>query len=269
MVKNYGVTKQKLTQKQMRVRLIFFAVLIAAGCVIFGLMMAAVINPFGEGAMFGILAAGLFAAGVGNYFAGYRKKIKLDGAPKAGRLCSFIALAIVVSGLITAIALPVVPAMMRAARNGELNNALKKYIRDEWSSTNANVPENPKFVLYDMEKKQFSYPVDGGIGKEKHLCDHKYAAKTPDEANIAIGYANGGTGTYGYWYDTKTGKKTEDAITQKASFYAIKIDDWSLIDAVNVSEQLQRGQGGANPRGMINAYDITYVIENGRFPKKK
>ena len=253
------------TEKQMRVKLVISAVLIVVGCVLFGLLFTGVISPFGPGTMLMLLATGLMVAGIINYFAGYRSHIKRHNAPKAGKPTSVIALLLVIVGGISAFIVPYVPNFIQTARNNSLDNSLHHYVKTEWSSKNAKVPQNPKFVLYDMDSGRFSYPVSFGIGKEKGLCDNPYAAKNAGEANIAIGYSDGGSSKSGYWYDKNSGKKTEDAFTQKATIYAIRLDDWSLIDQKSESIQQKKGSTGQPARSMVHGYDITYVIKNGCF----
>lgn len=160
-------------------------------------------------------------------------------------ICSIVASIVVTSSSIPLIS------------QNQLNAKLQPYVKEELEE-NGQVPENPKYVLYDMDHERFSYP-------SSHHND--YAAKNSDEVNVIIAFSDGGTKIVGSWYDKGSGKNLSDLQTQGASVYAIRLDDWSLIDVTSYSVQLKYGENGKNARGMVKEADILEVLETGSFPE--
>ncbi|MBQ6430955.1 MAG: hypothetical protein IJJ99_03655 [Oscillospiraceae bacterium] len=257
--------KHRFTQKGMRGKLIAAAILIALGCVLFGLVMTGLISLGGGGVLFILLGTILLVTGILLYFVGYRSRVKQYDAPKAGKALSRVALLIVIAGFLCAFALPVVPAVVKSVRDGSLNQALQSSVRDGELERGASLPEDPKFVLYDMDAKKFHYPQDSGLGKVPY-ADSVYAAKSPEEANIVIAYSDEGTSKGGYWYDENSGKKVADEFVQAARIYAIRLDDWTLIDSMLVTKALPKGSTSAPAKSLLNKYDIETLCSTGEFP---
>lgn len=253
------------TEKGVRVRLIAAAVLAAAGFLILGWVMSMPLTQTGGGSVMAIL---LFAALIGAavvMFVGYQKGRR--GVPdfKTGKPPVFVAIAITALGFLGAIAIPGIPAMVQTARNNELNNSLQKYVDKDWDKT-AELPDNPKFVMYDTDNNKFYYPENVGLSDYSYAKSN-YCAENPEEANIAIVCKDGSSTKGGYWYDKKTGKKVEDQYVAHATIYAIRIDNWSLIDSTELSQTLSKGSKNVSAKSMVNAYDLNYLCENGHFKK--
>lgn len=160
-------------------------------------------------------------------------------------ICSVVAGIVVISSSIPLI------------NQNRLNAKLQPYVKEELEE-NGWVPENPKYVLYDIDHERFSYP-------SSHHND--YAAKNPDEVNVIIAFSDGGTKIVGSWYDKGSGQNLADLQTQGASVYAIRLDDWSLIDVTSYRVQLKYGENGKNARGMVKEADILDLINTGTFPE--
>lgn len=253
------------TEKGVRVRLIAAVILAAVSFLVLGWVMSKPLTQTGGGSVMAIL---LFAALIGIavvMFVGYQKGRRRVPNFKTGKPLIFAAIAITALGFFGAIAIPGIPAMVQTARNNELNNALQKYVNKDWSKK-TELPENPKFVMYNTEKNKFYYPENVGLNDYSYAKSN-YGAKNPDEANIAIVCKEGSSTKGGYWYDKKTGKKVEDQYVAHATIYAIRLDNWSLIDSTELSVALSKGSKNVNAESMLNAYDINYLCENGHFNK--
>lgn len=193
------------------------------------------------------------------FFLGYRflKKYKAYQSehPEQTIKQSTKTILIIISGIFGIVILTSSIPMIGQNR---LNAKLRHYVKEEFADENANVPENPKYVLYDLDGKTFSYPTSH---------HNEYAAKEAEEVNVIIAYSDGGTKTIGKWYDKGSGENLSDLQTQSASIYAIRLDNWALIDSKSLSVQLKYGENGKNARGMINEGDIRHVLETGSFPE--
>ena len=259
--------KNRFTQKGMRGKVIAAAILIALGCVLFGLVMAGHVSLGGGGVLIILLGTAFLVTGILIYFVGYRSRVKQYDAPKAGKPICRIALLIVIAGLIGSIALPAVPAIVSGARNNALNQALQQYVKDGDLESGASLPENPKFVLYDMDAEKFYYPQGSGLGRVPY-ADSAFAAKNPDEATIVIAYSDEGASRGGYWYEENSGKKVADEFVQAARVYAIRLDDWTVIDSKLVTKALRKGSTSAPARSLLSMYDIEAVCSTGIFPDR-
>ena len=123
----------------MRISLIAAAVLAAAGCLIFGWVMSVPMTKSGGGTVMAII---LFALLIGIsvvQFVSYQKGRRRVPNFKTGKPLIFAAIAITALGFLGAI------------ENSELNDTLQKYVKDDWD-VGASLPDDPKFVMYDMKK---------------------------------------------------------------------------------------------------------------------
>ncbi len=143
--------EKNYTEKGVRISLIAAAVLAAAGCLIFGWVMSVPMTKSGGGTVMAII---LFALLIGIsvvQFVSYQKGRRRVPNFKTGKPLIFAAIAITALGFLGAIAIPGVPRFIQNAKNSELNDTLQKYVKDDWD-VGASLPDDPKFVMYDMKK---------------------------------------------------------------------------------------------------------------------
>ena len=121
--------------------------------------------------------------------------------------------------------------------NGKLASALKGYVKEEFSSEQAKMPEDPWFVFYN--NGIFSSPSS----------EYLRGTDDPSKVNVVVMYEEG-TAANGDWIDKNSGQYLGDAEVQQVTLYVVRLDDWALIDKESFSQQLDYGENGINVLGM-------------------
>ena len=112
-----------------------------------------------------------------------------------------------------------------------LEKKLRPYVKKLYSySSQAGMPDNPRFVFYDEKKKTFLAPK----GK------YKYGTNDPDKASVIVVFSSALVKS-GTWV-AKTGGKVGDGTVQKVSLTLVRKSDWSLIETKNIDELLNYGR---------------------------
>ena len=161
-----------------------------------------------------------------------RSKRMKNGGKKPGVAVIVILLVVLIAG--TPVALN---TMKFFGSSTKLTSELKKYVKDSYSSTNAELPDNPRFVFYN-----------GGSFTEPS-SKYIYGTGNPDEVNVVVEYSSK-ISRNGEWVDQKTGKKVSDALTQTVDVHVIRLEDWALIDETSFTYQLDQNESEMNVLGM-------------------
>ena len=110
-----------------------------------------------------------------------------------------------------------------------LEKKLRPYVKKLYSSQ-AGMPDNPRFVFYDAKRKTFLAPK----GK------YKYGTNDPDKASVIVVFSSALVKS-GTWV-AKTGGKVGDGTVQKVSLTLVRKSDWSLIETKTIDELLNYGR---------------------------
>lgn len=110
-----------------------------------------------------------------------------------------------------------------------LERGMRKYVRDgfAYAGPNPSMPDNPRFVFYDLKQKKFIVPKSR----------FRFGTSNPEKANVVVAFSTD-LRDGGDWVVKQTGKKVSDATAQSVSLIIIRTSDWSIIRTENVSETL-------------------------------
>lgn len=155
-----------------------------------------------------------------------------NGGKKPGVVVIVIMLVVLIAGI------PVAMNTMKIfGSSTKLTSELKKYVKDSYSSTDAELPDKPRFVFYNDGR--FSEPSSNYI----------YGTGNPDEVNVVVEYSSK-ISRNGEWVNKGTGDKISDALTQTVDVHVIRLEDWALINETSFTYQLRQDESEMNVTGM-------------------
>ena len=132
-------------------------------------------------------------------------------------------------------------------RTGRLNSTLLPLVQEDFSDRHGALPDNPRFVFYNLDTGRFSIP-------STRLYPN--GTNDPAEVNVVIAYTEGQQKS-GSWVSKNTGKKVSDAYSQGVTLYVLRAEDWSLVTKTHFSQQLRYDENGVNVLGMNSV--VSYI----------
>ena len=110
---------------------------------------------------------------------------------------------------------------IRGQENRRMTDTLAPYVRESFSAEGVPMPENPFFVLYDLDKKAFNV-----------VYGRKYPLGTNDASKVSVVIAyQTRRDQVGRWVDsTDANQVYSNAYAAFADVYVIRLADWALIE---------------------------------------
>lgn len=129
-----------------------------------------------------------------------------------------------------------------------LNEPLNEYIpkiKDTVVSSDAGLPEDPKFVFYDSNNKEYVYPY------QYHLYD--YGAKTPEEVNLIV-YYSAEIREDGEWVSRWTGEYVKDAKSLRETITIKRLDNGNTVTRKTRNTQLDPDAKGLGEEDDVSGF---------------
>lgn len=99
------------------------------------------------------------------------------------------------------------------------DRTLRPYMKSQYSETNASLPENPRYILYDRVKDRF---------QNESRITLKGFETNPEKVNTVVAFREG-TQKIGTW-ENEGGTYVAEGYTEYMMIEVIRLSDWALVD---------------------------------------